>query len=157
MYPAKLPCRMYNLWLVSCSFLLCRQLSSHIFCLISSSLKNQGLIYSWWQPRLSSSSSLQQLQTWYFLTRFSLYKPSIVSTIGLNSVTGELHTSSITHLWKINLGEITIIGRWKGLLPPRCCGVHWLFDTLATSRYPWWKELFSMWGHAQVNSRKTII
>ncbi len=34
--PAKLPCHVYNLWLVSCPFLLSRQLLSNIFCLSSS-------------------------------------------------------------------------------------------------------------------------
>ena len=34
--PAKIPCHTYTLWLVSCSFLLSRQLLSNIVCLCSS-------------------------------------------------------------------------------------------------------------------------
>ncbi len=41
--PAKLPCHVYNLWLVSCSFLLSRKLLSIIFCLSSSMKLGPGL------------------------------------------------------------------------------------------------------------------
>ncbi len=56
--PAKLPCQVYNLWLVPCSFLLSRKMFSNIFCLSSS--RAQSLI---WVPVMTFVSLNKNWQT----------------------------------------------------------------------------------------------
>ncbi len=64
--PAKLPCHMYTFRLVSCSFLLSRQLLSNTFCLSSSMKLDPGfsckdyLLWSWFDGAGFPCSSVSQ-------------------------------------------------------------------------------------------------
>ena len=88
--PAKLPCHKYHSWLVSCSFLLSRELLHNIICL-SSSMK---LALVWLHTQLKSvrnskQINLNRIKVWNVInkTAYYVHSSSSVSTMDRSATT----------------------------------------------------------------------